>query len=73
MAVSRALNTPTKDRNGDVYIGKHSTINMVESLQLINKGASHKITNISVRFSLFAHGPGTYVKAILLAGLLESE
>ena len=45
---------------------------MVES-RLINMGASHKIANITVRFSVFAHGSGTYLKAILLAGLLESE
>ena len=72
--MSRSLNIPNKGRNGDI-VGKHSTtaINMVESLRLINMGASHKITNITVRFSIFAHGSGTYLKAILLAGLLESE
>ena len=71
--MSRSLNIPNKDRNGDI-VGKHSTsaINMVES-RLINMGASHKIANITVRFSIFAHGSGTYLKAILLADLLESE
>lgn len=46
---------------------------MGESLRLINMGVSHKITNITVRLSIFAHGSGTYLKAILLAGLVESE